>query len=150
MVEHLGWYSDKKVLSPPPCRLIFHAAVEKNLNDIQVIRHIQWQNVILSTKENKIFSFSSGKFNTILYFCVYILYFDIKKSFPHGWCGFVIKTINDIITFNLMNFISASTEPRSPRPPEVRYRVGQVIRHKIWGYRGVIVAWDPQARVRGT
>lgn len=91
MVEHWGWYSDKKVLSPPPCRLIFHAAIEKNLNDIQVIRHIQWQNVILSTKENKIFSFSSGKLNTILYFCVYILYFDIKKSFPHGWCGFVIK-----------------------------------------------------------
>lgn len=49
-----------------------------------------------------------------------------------------------------MNLILASTEPRSPRPPEVRYRVGQVIRHKIWGYRGVIVAWDPQARVRGT
>lgn len=60
------------------------------------------------------------------------------------------KTIKDIVTFNLMNLILASTEPRSPRPPEVRYRVGQVIRHKIWGYRGVIVAWDPQARVRGT
>lgn len=43
-------------------------------------------------------------------------------------------------------YFGASTEPRSPRPPEVRYRVGQVIRHKIWGYRGVIVAWDPQAR----
>ena len=46
-----------------------------------------------------------------------------------------------------INWISASTEPRSPRSPEVKYRVGQVIRHKIWGYRGVIVAWDPQARV---
>ncbi|CAH1798520.1 unnamed protein product, partial [Owenia fusiformis] len=39
-----------------------------------------------------------------------------------------------------------SPEPRRPRPPEVKYRVGQVIKHKIWGYRGVIIGWDPKAR----
>lgn len=41
---------------------------------------------------------------------------------------------------------AASTQPRSPRPPNVKYRIGQVIRHKIWGYRGVIVGWDPKCR----
>lgn len=41
----------------------------------------------------------------------------------------------------------ASPEPRSPRQPTVQYRIGQVIRHKIWGYRGVIVGWDPKCRV---
>ena len=41
-----------------------------------------------------------------------------------------------------------SSEVRSPRPKEVMYRVGQVIRHKKWGYRGVIVGWDATARVR--
>ncbi|EDV24793.1 uncharacterized protein TRIADDRAFT_56958 [Trichoplax adhaerens] len=39
-----------------------------------------------------------------------------------------------------------STIPRTPRPPHVRYRIGQVIRHRQWGYRGVIVGWDPVAK----
>lgn len=43
--------------------------------------------------------------------------------------------------------ILASPEPRTPRPPEVKYRIGQVIRHKKWGYRGVIIGWDPKLRV---
>lgn len=42
-------------------------------------------------------------------------------------------------------YFATSTNKRSPRPPEVKYRVGQVIRHKIWGYRGVIIGWDPIA-----
>jgi hemimethylated DNA binding protein len=28
----------------------------------------------------------------------------------------------------------------------VQYRVGQVIRHKKWGYLGVIVGWDSTAK----
>lgn len=44
--------------------------------------------------------------------------------------------------------ISVSTVPRSPRPPQVMYRVGQVVKHKLWGYRGVIIAWDAEAKVR--
>ena len=44
-------------------------------------------------------------------------------------------------------YISGSPEVRSPRPKEVLYRVGQVVRHKKWGYRGVIVGWDATARV---
>jgi len=39
-----------------------------------------------------------------------------------------------------------SLEPRSPRPEGVKYRVGQVIKHKVHGYRGVIIGWDSVAR----
>ena len=28
-------------------------------------------------------------------------------------------------------------------PPEVLFRVGQVIKHKRYGYKGVISGWDP-------
>ncbi|XP_033636099.1 uncharacterized protein LOC117297079 isoform X1 [Asterias rubens] len=41
---------------------------------------------------------------------------------------------------------AGSVEPRSPRSPKVKFRVGQVIRHKTWGYRGVIVGWDETAK----
>jgi len=43
--------------------------------------------------------------------------------------------------------ISGSPEPRSPRSPAIKFRVGQVVRHKRWGYRGVIIGWDTMARV---
>ena len=36
-------------------------------------------------------------------------------------------------------FFSSSTRPRTNRSsPEIKYRIGQVIRHKRWGYRAVI------------
>lgn len=35
---------------------------------------------------------------------------------------------------------------RSPRSKHVKYYVGQVIRHKIDGYRAVIIGWDETAR----
>lgn len=41
----------------------------------------------------------------------------------------------------------ASAEPRSPRPSTVKFRVGQVVRHKKWNYRGVIVGWDEKLKV---
>ncbi|XP_065838206.1 uncharacterized protein [Oscarella lobularis] len=40
---------------------------------------------------------------------------------------------------------AASRAPRT-RSSRVLYRVGQVIRHKRWGYRGVIVGWDEYAK----
>ena len=39
-----------------------------------------------------------------------------------------------------------SDVPRSPRDVRIKYRVGQVIRHKKFGYLGVIVGWDPAAK----
>jgi hemimethylated DNA binding protein len=35
---------------------------------------------------------------------------------------------------------------RSPRVEYVKFRIGQVIRHKIHGYRAVIIGWDETAR----
>jgi hemimethylated DNA binding protein len=42
----------------------------------------------------------------------------------------------------ILRHILASPTIRSPRSEYVRYRVGQVIRHKLYGYRAVIIGWD--------
>ncbi|XP_073244959.1 F-box only protein 21-like [Porites lutea] len=39
-----------------------------------------------------------------------------------------------------------STVPRSPRPKHIKFKVGQVIRHKLWNYRGVIIGWDEKMK----
>ena len=46
-----------------------------------------------------------------------------------------------------MDYFARSHDPRHPRPVIVRYRVGQVVQHKIHGYRGVIIGWDPICKV---
>ena len=46
-----------------------------------------------------------------------------------------------------MVFILGSAEPRSPREKHIKYRIGQVVKHKKWGYRGVIIGWDKDAKV---
>ncbi|GFU03820.1 f-box only protein 21 [Nephila pilipes] len=43
-------------------------------------------------------------------------------------------------------YFSFSPEPRDSRPPAVMYRIGQVVVHKEWNYRGVIVGWDEVAK----
>uniref|UniRef100_T1JPD8 Hemimethylated DNA-binding domain-containing protein n=1 Tax=Strigamia maritima TaxID=126957 RepID=T1JPD8_STRMM len=35
---------------------------------------------------------------------------------------------------------------RSPRGKNVHFRVGQVIRHKLGNYNGVIIGWDAEAK----
>ena len=44
------------------------------------------------------------------------------------------------------HFFGQSTVVRDPKPPHVSFRVGQVVKHKKWGYRGVIIAWDETAK----
>jgi len=39
-----------------------------------------------------------------------------------------------------------SPEPRETRPPNVKFRVGQVVKHLRFGYKGVIIGWDETAR----
>jgi len=39
-------------------------------------------------------------------------------------------------------YFATSPSIRSPRSEYVKYRVGQVIRHKLYGYRAVIIGWD--------
>ncbi|KAG8194189.1 hypothetical protein JTE90_024527, partial [Oedothorax gibbosus] len=43
-------------------------------------------------------------------------------------------------------YFSFSPEPRIHRPPNVQFRIGQVVMHKNWKYRGVIVGWDEIAK----
>jgi len=43
-------------------------------------------------------------------------------------------------------YFGQSPEPRDARPPHIQFRVGQVVKHKRWGYRGVIIGWDETAR----
>jgi len=40
-----------------------------------------------------------------------------------------------------------SAAVRNPRPSHIKFRVGQVVRHKRFGYRGVIIGWDAVAKV---
>ncbi|MFH4976459.1 hypothetical protein AB6A40_003168 [Gnathostoma spinigerum] len=44
------------------------------------------------------------------------------------------------------DYFGSSTKVRDPRPPHVIYHVGDVVRHKILGYRGVIIGWDETAK----
>lgn len=44
-------------------------------------------------------------------------------------------------------YFGMSTVPRTPRPKHVKFHVGQVIRHKLWNYRGVIIGWDEKLKV---
>ena len=48
--------------------------------------------------------------------------------------------------FYIFDF-TGSPEPRTPRAHQVKFRIGQIIKHKKFGYRGVIIGWDPVARV---
>ncbi|XP_033095968.1 uncharacterized protein LOC117100401 isoform X2 [Anneissia japonica] len=41
---------------------------------------------------------------------------------------------------------AGSSEPRIKRPSNVKFRVGQVIKHKVRGYRGIIIGWDETAK----
>ncbi|KAK7868137.1 hypothetical protein R5R35_003015 [Gryllus longicercus] len=43
-------------------------------------------------------------------------------------------------------FFGSSQEVRSERPKHLRFRVGQVVRHRIEGFRAVIVGWDLHAK----
>ncbi len=38
-----------------------------------------------------------------------------------------------------------SAEVRDPKPQHVLLRVGQVVRHRLWGYHGVVIGWDETA-----
>ena len=66
----------------------------------------------------------------------------------------IVNTNGECIAFEVLKYrekrekgaFASSTKPRTNRSkPEIKYRIGQVIKHKRWGYRAVIVGWDQQA-----
>ncbi len=44
-------------------------------------------------------------------------------------------------------YFAQSKTPRTTRPSNVQYSIGQVVKHKMDGYHGVIIGWDPVAKV---
>jgi heat shock protein HspQ len=44
-------------------------------------------------------------------------------------------------------YFATSLDVRNERPLHLRYRIGQVVKHRTLGYKGVIVGWDLQAKV---
>lgn len=44
-------------------------------------------------------------------------------------------------------YFTASLDARNERPFHLHYRIGQVVKHRTLGYKGVIVGWDLQAKV---
>ena len=45
-----------------------------------------------------------------------------------------------------VGYFGNNPEPRLVRPVKVKYRIGQVFRHKSMGYHGIIIGWDEHAR----
>ena len=44
-------------------------------------------------------------------------------------------------------YFARSNKPRSPRPSSVTFNVGDVVRHTLDGYHGVIIGWDVDCKV---
>ena len=58
-------------------------------------------------------------------------------------CMYIMYLCAPLQTSADMDYFARSHEPRYPQPVHMRYRVGQVVQHKIHGYRGIIIGWDP-------
>ncbi|XP_045615384.1 uncharacterized protein [Procambarus clarkii] len=39
-----------------------------------------------------------------------------------------------------------SPKPRNIRPQGLKWRIGQVVKHNLWGYKAVIIGWDPKSK----
>ena len=55
------------------------------------------------------------------------------------------STSSDVVKES--DYFAGSQVPRDPRPPQVKFYVGQVVKHVRYGYYGVIVGWDEVAKV---
>jgi len=49
-------------------------------------------------------------------------------------------------TFDTQGRYGYSTTPRVPRPQSVRFRVGQIVKHQKYGYRGVVIGYDANCK----
>lgn len=53
----------------------------------------------------------------------------------------------EVMLFNEPNgYFAGSPEPRVDRK-DIKFRVGQVIKHRKFGYKGVIIGWDYRTKV---
>lgn len=67
---------------------------------------------------------------------------DLDNEDPNGECPAI-----EVFRYRDKDgYFGQSPEPRETRPPQVKFRVGQVVKHNRLGYRGVIIGWDEVAR----
>lgn len=57
-----------------------------------------------------------------------------------------VEVLKKKFSWSNSGHFASSMEPRYPRPSKIKFRIGQVVKHKRWGYRGVIVGWDAVAK----
>jgi len=77
----------------------------------------------------------------VLYKCI-IIFIITKSRVCHK-----LMLLHELVDYLVIIPSVGSAEVRSPRPSHVKYHVGQVVRHKRFGYRGVIIGWDSVAKV---
>ena len=61
-----------------------------------------------------------------------------EKENDYFGCKFNSEKLN----MTELNSLVGTTVPRDPKPPNVKFSVGDVVEHKKLHYRGVIVGWD--------
>lgn len=53
----------------------------------------------------------------------------------------------EVMQFRIdQGYFASSKHLRFPKTDDILFCVGQIVRHKLLGYRGVIVGWDPVAK----
>lgn len=72
----------------------------------------------------------------------YSNWYNLDLNDPEGECPAVevLNLRNPAGTFGM------SPKPRVTRPLSVKWRIGQVVKHKQWNYHGVIIGWDPKCK----
>ncbi|NXR20411.1 FBX21 protein, partial [Cinclus mexicanus] len=83
-----------------------------------------------------------SKTRTFLYAELLILHF---RSWYYGES----KTKSGENEAKSHSYFAESTHVHSPKPEYIKFRVGQVIIHRRFGYSGVIVGWDVKANTPG-
>ncbi|NWW40236.1 FBX21 protein, partial [Panurus biarmicus] len=73
-------------------------------------------------------------------YCLYVINFTFRN-----WYYGESKTKSDDNEAKSHSYTAESTHVHSPKPEYIKFRVGQVIIHRRFGYSGVIVGWDVKA-----
>jgi hypothetical protein len=95
----------------------------------------------MKTKPN----FSGGVNISLLSFCSAVIQPDDFTSTHDNECP-----ATEVLQYRQKaGYFAASLDVRNVRPLHLRYRIGQVVKHRKLGYKGVVVGWDLQAKVLG-
>ncbi|NWR13229.1 FBX21 protein, partial [Paradoxornis webbianus] len=73
-----------------------------------------------------------------------LVYMLLNLHFRNWYCG-ENKTKSGDNEAKPHSYFAESTHVHSPKPEYIKFRVGQVIIHRRFGYSGVIVGWDVKA-----